>query len=60
MFLNITLNIKNPHILNIKSTTKSKIVKLLAKNVLTMPCNNRNLKLNLVAIIKNHCPTELE
>lgn len=31
MFLNITLNIKNPHILNIKSTIKSKIGKLLAK-----------------------------
>lgn len=31
MFLNITLNIKNPRILNIKSTIKSKIGKLLAK-----------------------------
>lgn len=25
-----------------------------------MPCTNMNLKLNLAAVIKNHCPTELE
>ena len=24
-----------------------------------MSCNNMNLKLNLVAITKNHCPAEL-
>lgn len=32
MFLNITPNVKNPHTLNIKSTTTSKFGKLLAKN----------------------------